>query len=585
MLYRDRKIQKGFMVAIGFLMSALTASTGFTGAPETTRVEIDLDRNTAGVQSELLNFMGGTVVQGAVVVTGAEATTVADYAVEVNLVRTGGGDSVNCVNTSFSDGEITSAFASELCNATFFRRSNLFVNPAVAIGVDGVLVLFNFDAEITCNNGESVTLDFTSTATNSQLGITIDDSPRTFGSGTQNPVNTASATIRCGEGGGEPTVCADAGYYILDGLGGRHHVGNPAPILGSLYYGRDVAEDMEKTFSSPQGTKGTSFSDLAVLDTFGAVQFVANPEDTPGQSFYWPEGSDPACGFAVDVEIASDSSGFWVLTEKGGIYRAGSALPGGEGAQLGNNAADLCNVLGIPFGGEVPRDPGLPAADGASISAEGFVVVQSGDAGAPTGFVVLDSQGGHYIYDGSGNTLSDGIADSILNGNTAYPFFAGLEIARDIELPTLGLVDKGFVSSTDPTQGLVIYDGWGGIHPVPVSDTASSLVSFLRNDGLTSVGLPYLKTGFDDPSTAENEGDPNTVGIDVGSIFHDIEFCASGSEGVYVLDGFGGVFAFGSTRTDPNSPAPAFTGGPYFFPNILARDLEADPFGTGPDAK
>jgi hypothetical protein len=41
------------------------------------------------------------------------------------------------------------------------------------------------------------------------------------------------------------------------------------------------------------------------------------------------------------------------------------------------------------------------------------------------------------------------------------------------------------------------------------------------------------------------------------------------------MEGFGGVFAFGSTRDSADSPATMFTGSPYFFPNIYAKDLEA----------
>ncbi|MCB9770153.1 MAG: hypothetical protein H6751_08390 [Candidatus Omnitrophica bacterium] len=539
-------------------------------------VAIDLDRNTAGVQDQILDFTGGSVVQGAVVVTGAETDTVADYTIELALARTGGAAAVNCTNTSFSEGEVTSNLGTVLCGDNILRKARLFISPGVALGADGVLVVFNFDAELMCNDGESIEISFTSTTSNPQLGISVNGTARGFGAGSTNEITTMTATVRCGEGGGE-VACMDSGYYVLDALGGRHHVGSPATILGSLYYGRAVAEDMEKTYSSPavKGNVTVDQPDLAVLDTFGAVQFVANPSDTPGQTFYWPEGSDPDCGYAVDVEVTSDFDGFWVLTENGGIYRAGTALPDGESAALGNDAADLCNILGIPFGGEVPRIGGFPTDDGASIRAVGFVVVRSGDAAAPTGFVVLDSQGGHYIYDGSGNTLSDGTDGSILNGATAYPFFPGLDIARDIELPVALLASKAFVSN-DPTAGLVIYDGWGGVHPVPVSQTANSQVYFLNNDGLTTVGLPYVQSGFDDPSTTGvDESDDQAVGIDVGSIFKDVEFCASGSEGVYVMDGFGGVFAYGSTRSDANSLATMFTGTPYFFPNIYAKDLEA----------
>ncbi|MCB9770172.1 MAG: hypothetical protein H6752_18390 [Candidatus Omnitrophica bacterium] len=373
------------------------------------------------------------------------------------------------------------------------------------------------------------------------------------------PIPTATAT---------PVItpapfCEDLGLYVLDSFGGRHRVGpNVVQITGGLYFGRDVAVDMENVDSGD----GSPNADLAVLDRFGAVQFVENTTATPSQMFYFPEGSNPECGYAVDFEVTHDSTGFWVLTEAGGIFRGGSTTPGDD-ARLGNDAAELCTVLNIPFGGDVPRHPDLPQSDGATIRAVGFVVVQSGNHSNPDGFVVLDSQGGHYVFDGEGNSFDDGVEGSILDSETKYPFFMGLDIARDIELHPVGTA----------VAGLAIYDGWGGVHPVPVEDTAGGRVGFLRNDPpITTVGLPYIQGGFDDPSTGEDEGNPAEVGIDVGSIFRDLEFCqAPTGDGIYVMDSFGGLFAFGNTRLTPDSVATRFSNSPYFFPNPLAVDVEA----------
>ncbi len=577
------KMRKGRHVNLTVTCVALIAGLLMAMPQQATaqEVRVDLDRNTAGVQSDLqvTPAGGAATIQGSVVVTGAATDMVADYAVEVALSNSGGGDSANCVNTSFSNGEITSAFASELCQANFFRRSNLFVNPAIAVGDDLELTVFNFDVELTIADGETVSFDFTSTASNSQLGMTVNNSPRTFGDGTQSPISTVGAAVRTGDVGTPtetPTTppatftpapdCDDSGYYILDSLGGRHPVGTDVvQITGSLYYGRDVARDMENVTRDPAGAPT---ADLAVLDTFGAVQFVQNPANAPVQMFYFPEGTDPACGFAVDVIMTSDSQGFWVLTEAGGIFRAGTALPGGESAQLGGAAADLCSALNIPFGGSVPRDANVGDGTGRGmIKAVGFTVVEGASAANPTGYVILDSQGGHYIYDGNGAVLDDGTANSVLAGGTAYPFFRGLDIARDIELHPAGT----------NVAGLVIYDGWGGIHPVPVefdlvNDPPQTQVAFLRNMApaqTTNVGLPYIVAGFDD-----NGGTAGTV-LDVDSIFRDIEFCATtGGNGVYTMDAYGAVFAFGNTRANADNTSPRFTGGPYFFPDKFARDLE-----------
>ena len=65
------------------------------------------------------------------------------------------------------------------------------------------------------------------------------------------------------------------------------------------------------------------------------------------------------------------------------------------------------------------------------------------------------------------------------------------------------------------------------------------------------------------------------TGSDVGSIFKDIAFCqAPTGDGVYVMDKFGGIFAFGNTRTSADSVATRFSNSPYFFPNPLAMDIE-----------
>ncbi|MCA9410470.1 MAG: hypothetical protein KC931_00130 [Candidatus Omnitrophica bacterium] len=571
-------------LSIAFLVAALSVLVMQPQAmAQSQAVQIDLDRNADGIQSalEVTPSGGAAAIQGAVVVTGAISDTVGQYAIEVQASNDGGGDAVDCTMTTFADGEITSNLGSELCTANAFRKSRLFVSPEVQIGDDGVLTVFTFDVSLMIADGESVAFSFTSTATNPQFGITVNSQARTFGGTSSSMIETVGATVSTAGGGGTPTNtpttppatftpapdCEDTGYYILDSLGGRHDVGtNVVQITGPLYYGRDVARDMENVTMDPTGGP---VADLAVLDSYGAVQFVENPGNAPAQMFYFPEGSDPACGYAVDVELTADSQGFWVLTEAGGIFRAGTAFSGGD-PQLGNDAADLCATLNIPFGGGIPRDPNVGDDDVSPrgmISAVGFVVVEGSDAANPDGFVVLDSQGGHYIFDGAGNTLDDGVTNSILSGSTVYPFFPGLDIARDIELHP----------AKTNTAGLVIYDGWGGIHPVPVgfdlvNDPPLTQVAFLRNmepAQTTTVGLPYIVAGFD------NTGSTSGTVLDVDSIFRDIEFCATTSgDGVYVMDAYGAVFAFGNTRADANSVAPRFTGGPYFFPDKFARDLE-----------
>jgi hypothetical protein len=148
-----------------------------------------------------------------------------------------------------------------------------------------------------------------------------------------------------------------------------------------------------------------------------------------------------------------------------------------------------------------------------------------------------------------------------------WPFFNGLDIARDIELHVT-------------QQGVVILDGWDGIHPVPV-DVESNPVFFATNlvpgsnsTPVQSVGLPYVQTGFDDPTTDEDESDDTEYGIDAESVFTDVDFSVGCPDGLYVLDKFGGVFALGAARVSDDNPVPDFQNSPYFFPLLYAEDIE-----------
>jgi hypothetical protein len=148
----------------------------------------------------------------------------------------------------------------------------------------------------------------------------------------------------------------------------------------------------------------------------------------------------------------------------------------------------------------------------------------------------------------------------------AWPLFSGLDIARDMELHP-------------SQQGAVILDGWGGVHPVPVNIEsnpvyfATNRISNLDNTPRYMVGMPYITMGFDDPITEVEEDARDVFGSDAASIFKDLEF-SSCDAGFYVLDRFGAVFAFGTAREDAASILPRFEGAPYFFPLLLAQDME-----------
>jgi hypothetical protein len=573
---RNARVETKGMVPFLILLT-LAVGFGLPSAVVSQQVEIDMDRNTGGIQAFVSDYTDARAIEGAVVVTNCNEAS--RYAVQLLMTNSAGGNSIVCTGTSASAGvgrgnvADGSTGVSFVCNdgsvPNSISRANLSATDTAATG--GQVTLFHFNLELSCQPGQN-TLVFQTSNNDSTLGVNVNGEEFTFGPQSSNPIPTVGGA----DFGRNFTRCYDTVYYILDGLGGRHPVPPSLRLFsGPVYFGVDVAKDMEMVDPSPDPMSGAM--DILVLDRFGGASFVEDATHTPAQGFMFPDGTSQA----VDVALANGGEGFWVLRADGRIYAAGSTLAGGADGSL--PVAQTPVALDFPFGGTVPRNsnPLTPPGDpDASIRAVGFAVVQSADPLAPTGFVVLDSQGGHYILTGSGAALlDDDTANSILNGpggtsETVYPFWQGLDIGRDIELHPDGAA----------TDGVGIYDGFGGVHPVPVNNPASG-VQFLRNDGTdiggvgaSTVGLPYLTIGFDDPATAQDEADTTTFGVDSHSIFKDLEFCTftgrrlagkCGSRaggGVYVLDGFGGVFVLGNTRQ--------FTGGPYFFPNPIVRDLE-----------
>lgn len=398
----------------------------------------------------------------------------------------------------------------------------------------------------------------TATPTNTIPAPTLTPTPTPTETDTPGPTETPTET---------PFVC-DSGYYVLDSLGGRHRVGNPIEIVGPVYFGMNLARDLERAVCD---IAGSTNEDLVVLDAFGIAHFVQNPGCNIVQDFTLGDMSTLATfpeGRAVDIQITADSAGFWILTDYGEVYRAGSALGGASTSELG---VGQMGVLGF----DVPtmRDSGtmnLPT-DGASLRAVSFVALDEDGNSQADGYILLDSMGGRFHYRPDGSEVQAGTSAG-LTGNeplrlldpTGYvwPFFPGLDIARDLE--------------PHPSQGgVIILDGWDGIHPVPVNDP-SNPVWFARNEDpvgggpAQAVGMPYIVMGWDDPATAAPEST-----LDAHSIFTDLEFSAGCPDGgLYTLDKFGGVFALGDVRSDENDPSPGYGGSPYFFPFLYAEDME-----------
>jgi hypothetical protein len=357
----------------------------------------------------------------------------------------------------------------------------------------------------------------------------------------------------------------DSGYYVLDSLGGRHRVGNPLLIAGPVYFATDVARDMERAECALLGGP-VAQPDLVVLDAFGAAHFVANPACNVMQDFYFAGEQRRA----VDLTVSADSAGLWVLADDGSIWRAGSTKAATEEALLAGTDLGL-------LGSDVPlpmRDPNLNPG-GVTLRAVSFIVIDEDRDSRAEGYVILDSQGGRFHFNADGTPVTAGSSDGLVGNEPGrlldpegyvWPFFMGLDIARDIEPhPSMG--------------GVIILDGWGGIHPVPVNDGANpvffanNVVSASDPTPIQAVGMPYVVNGFDDPITAVDES--MVLDIDGASIFTDIEFSAGcPNSALYTLDKFGGVFVLGTARPNETEPIPGFGGSPYFYPYLYAEDLE-----------
>ena len=372
----------------------------------------------------------------------------------------------------------------------------------------------------------------------------------------------------------ETMTGCDSGYYLLDSLGARHRAGHPRVIEGTLFFGSDLARDMELVQLQNQPVSPTGGLDLVVLDALGGVHFVTHPINIP-QDFFFPIDSETAPrGRAVDIEVTRDGSGLWVLTDFGGIYRAGSAKPALQAGLVPGTDQQGLWGFDIPLG--PMRDPRMANPGGASLRAVSLVVFDIDSDNLADGYLVVDSMGGRRMINPDGSLVSplqfaaepfDSPLRLLNPAGYVWPFFPGLDIARDCEAHT-------------SMKGVVILDGWGGIHPVPV-DRPSNPVFFATNRNpqapemlLSTVGLPYITTGFDDPATPTDEADPALFGSDAVSIFKDFEFCRAGQQGCYVMDRFGGVFALGASRAAPDMLQPPFAGAPYFFPSPIAEDLE-----------
>jgi len=409
----------------------------------------------------------------------------------------------------------------------------------------------SFTPSITQTRTSTPTRSFTQTRTFTQ-SRTYTATPTASGTPTFTPTNSPTPTIT-------NTPGCDSGLYMLITTGQIIRAGNPPLVQGELFYEKDFALDMERAIAN-EGIPGTE--DLVVMDGAGVVTFMDHPADNIPTDFLFPSSPEFPLGRAVDIEMSGSSEGFWLLTDFGGIYRAGDTKEPGDPSLV--PGTDILLPLGydVPFG--FLRSPELPNPGGSSLRAVALVVV---DAFAPfnraEGYIVFDSMGARYQIHSGGGLIPSGTYTGLPDNDPrkllepapngyVYPMFPGRDICRDAEIHP-------------SREGLVVFDGWGGIHPVPV-DQVSNPVYFTHNDDplnpgslITTTGMPYVVAGFDDPETPDDdESDSGLFGIDVYSIFTDFDFSAGCPDGFYTLDKFGAVFVFGSARVKPDDLSPAW---------------------------
>jgi hypothetical protein len=469
---------------------------------------------------------------------------------------------------SYTPGEdvfMTQAFSadmteSELCIDFRAALKDTEGHPNLAIGKT---ISIGFACESSpwddCGDGMAAVNDYvvegapTETPTATE---TVTETPTSTESPT--PTTTPTSTPGC-----------ESGLYLLLATGDTLRVGHPPVISGNPAL-NGGAKDFERAYVA-QGAG--IIPDLVVLDGAGVASFVEHATANISQDFLFPVNSSFPAGRAVDLQMAASSQGFWVLSDFGGIYRAGDTKEPADPALV--PGTDQMGVLGydVPFG--AMRQEGVANPGGASLHAVGLIAIDfAAPFGQADGYIVIDSQGGHHQINPDGTPVAPGTysgqpANTPLRllepepGGYVWPFFPGLDIARDADLSRdfPMIAGKGFAL---PLAGVVVFDGWGGIHPVPVDDPASP-VFFTRNEDpahpgnlISTVGMPYLVAGFDDPNTPEDESDAATYGIDAYSIFKDFDFSVGCPSGFYTLDKFGAVHVFGDARPLPDQIFPGW---------------------------
>lgn len=376
-------------------------------------------------------------------------------------------------------------------------------------------------------------------------------------------------------------------YTIADGYGLLH-----AP--GKLYSALPRSTDLVKAMAPAPGANGAFY----LVDGNGAISSyrVIPPESGSPVNLPTFKSLSLTNNLARDIEIApvGTSLGGYVLGGQGFVFRLGNAPYFGDIADTQGTAS------------RVTLDNGQILLD---TNGNGTVDLLLNEDANGNGVLdvtrVVDCPtcpGGYQILPGedtNGNNKLDIVYESVFNPDT-YGIGFGFDAARDLEV---------VYDNTDAVAGYVMLDSFGTLHnfgatkasPLVnlrvdfgfgykamqlVTDADNNVVDFIAMTGTgLFVGTPGGPLGaapsVDDQGNPRGDEGDLSVALNINlpyfgfDILRDVQanpidsdgngLTGDGSDGFYVLDGFGGIYAIGG--------APEITGAPFLGFDI-ARDLD-----------
>lgn len=529
----------GNFIKMGAVLTCLF-TLALAGSAAAQSISVDLDRNTAGIQSTL-NASAGATVQGAIVVDGIAAYR--GHTVRVQVV-----DPAKVKGAiTYSDADIAGVGASARtitsAGVTFMSTVKLFTTepdwttfPVKIVNFDIVLaddfsgslplhIIYVGDSTVPSNlqSNLAIVVSGGSLAINTSNFTLVDG---TVSAGAAEPTATPTPTIEVPTATPtptqpEPTATPTAttpppvgAQIVMDGFGGFHPAGNAPDLLNkeSFYPGFDIVRDFE-ILPDNSGVVAVDGYGASIVLPFpggspklkGSLQTIDRtilPPFTPGLDQY------------TSLVATADSAGYWVMNESGQIFGVGSGLPAGA-----------TQAMLIDLGLDLTPDP----RDGRNRAVD-FAVVEN--ASGVQAIVVLTAYGSQLVPAGDVAAIGLQMANGVVTGDGTYgaPFF-GWDIARDIDLEPMG-------------WGYMILDGFGGIHPVGGARAAYD-TAFLNGPrpGMPAEAGGHVYFGWD--------------------VAEKIDYTSDGL-GLIMLDAFGGVHFDGMVT-------PAY--GAYFNFDI-ARDVE-----------